>query len=51
MTKQREGWGLVTDEGDAKAVACDLEECNDTDDFPLGPACDLSDDGTCESCT
>lgn len=44
-TKKQEGVG----------VACDVEECNtvdlpDDNDFPLGEACDLSGEGSCESC-
>lgn len=31
---------------------CDREDCpqQDDNDFPLGKACDLSGEGTCEAC-
>ena len=38
-------------DGRAKLYALDeLDLVAQADDFPLGPACDLSGDGTCEAC-
>ena len=46
---------MSTKKQETDIFTCDAEECNATElpednDFPLGEACDLSGDISCESC-
>lgn len=66
MNKQREGDGFACDKDECNSepntcLASIAQQeywgdgsdgsCEDSDDFPLGPACDLSGEGECESCS